>query len=460
MRVPSRYSTLVHKNFGKQQIPSWSRVAILSLLSCLLIPRGVELQLGTIMVDIPRILLTLFSLMAINQLVSGSVKLRITPADWLISAHVAIIALSAVCHGGTDAGIETTLGFGKGLENACSVLTDMGMAYFVARVAIHNLTCYRYYVRIVLIVAAISGGCGVIEMFTGFSIISTAYSILFPKVAFFHIVAQRSGLYRASAAFRVSLLFGLYCAIAFAIAAYVKPYNLNMGSNIRRICLALCILGTVSSLSSGSWLTLMLCLFCIIYDRITGDIRNKWKILLLTCGLGLLFLSIVSNRGPVKLIINYLTLDPANGYIRLAMWECVWTLMRDYWLLGWGWVGDWPRSVDWYIWTSSDSYYAVYLIRSGIFAILSIIGFLFYCWYKVSRFGGKKDISAGEVKGWIIGTVCLFITALTVDIFGNMIFATYFLLGAGQTLLTVPESTLRYDGLPRTIGAVQRPQSA
>ena len=446
MRVPSRYSALVHKNFGKQQIPNWSRVAILSMLSCLLIPRGVELQLGTIMIDIPRILLTLFSLMAMSQLLSGRVILRLTFADLFMSVHVGIIAFSAVYHEG----------FGEGLESAIAVLVDMGMAYFVARVVVHNLACYRYYVRIVLIIAAISAVFGLIEMFTGFSPLKATYHTFFSKVEGIYLLTEkRHGLYRAAAAFRVSLLFGLYCAIAFTVAVYVKHNELNMGKWVRRICLTFCVLGVFASLSSGPWLALMLCLFCLVYDRITGNIRNKWKILLLTCGLGLLFLTIASNRGPVKLIINYLTLDPGNGYIRLAMWECVWTLMRDYWPLGWGWFGDWPRSVDWYIWLSADSFYAVYLIRSGIFAVLSIVGFMFYCWYKISYFSGQKYISINEAKGWIIGTVCLFITALTVDIFGNLIFATYFLLGAGQTLFTVPESTLRYDGLPRTIGVAR-----
>jgi hypothetical protein len=418
----------------RQQIPGWSRTVILCSLSCLLIPRGVELQLGTVMIDIPRILLTVFSLMAINQLLSGAVILRMTPADLLMAMHVGIIAFSAVYHGGTDSSAETTLGFGKGLENAFSVLIDMGMAYFVARVAVRNLACYHYYVRIVLIIAAISAGFGLIEMFSGFSLINAAYHTLFPKVINVYLEAKRLGLYRATATFRVEILFGLYCAFTFAIAVFIKPSNLKMGSGVRKVCLALCILGVFASLSSGPWLALLLCFFCLVYDYITGNNSNKWKILLIICGSGLLFLTIVSNRGPFKLIIDYLTLDPENGYIRLAMWECVWTLMRDYWLLGWGWSSNWPRSVDWYQWTSVDSFYAVYLVRSGIFAVLSIIGFLVYCWYKLRYFSERRYVFASEAKGWVIGTVCLFIAALTVDIFGNMIFATYFLLGAGQTL--------------------------
>ena len=444
VQAPSRFSALADGGLGRERLSRWSRVVILGTLSCLLIPRGVELQLGTIMINIPRILLTLFSLMAMNQLLSGTIVLRMTLADVLMSIHVAIIAFSSLYHEG----------FGEGLETAVAVLVDMGMTYFVARVAVCNLTSYRYYVRVTLIIAAISAAFGLIETFTGFSPINAAYHTFFPKVIDVNLTEKRISLYRAITTFRVEQLFGLYCMTAFAIAACVKPYNLNMGGGIRKICLALCILGVFASLSSGPWIALGLCFACLAYDHIARNIRDKWKILLLACGSVLLFLSVASNRGPFKIAIDYLTLDRQTGYVRLAMWECVWALMRDYWPLGWGWSGNWPRSVDWYIWSSVDSFFAVYLVRSGIFAVLSIVGFFTYCWYKLSYFNERKYVSASEAKGWVIGTVCFFITAVTVDIFGNLIFATYFLLGAGQTLFTTRELTLCNERLPQTIGVV------
>jgi hypothetical protein len=423
--VPADFPVRVSTNLKKQQISNLSRIVILSLLGCLLIPRGVELQLGTIMIDTSRILLTIFSLVAISQLASGAVVLRLTLADILMFLHVSIIAFSAIYHGQTDEGLETT----------AAVLIDMGLAYFSARVFISNIACYRYYVRIILLIAAISGGFGLIETVSGFSPINAAYHTFFPKVINVHIGEQRLGLYRATSTFRVNILLGLYCAIAFAMAAYMKPHNLRMGKLTYKLCMALSAGGVFASLSSGPWMAFGLCLFCLVYDRITGNTRGKWKILLLACAVGFAILQVGTNRGAIKLIIDSFTLDADNGYVRMAMWDCVWALMRDYWPLGWGWSNDWPRAVDWYIWASIDSYYAVYLVRSGIFAVLAIMGFLFYCWHKLSGAVGRRYNFADETKGWIIATVCLFITALTVDVFGNLIFATYFLLGAGQALL-------------------------
>lgn len=414
--------------FRQQQLPAWARAAILVSLSCILIPRGVDIQLGTILITSSRAVMALFSIIAVNQLLSGTVKILMTPADFFMSTHIGIIMLSAIYHGKG----------GDGLENAIATLTDMGLPYFVARVAVHNLHCYRYCIRIVLIIAAISAVFGLEEMLTGYSIIRNAYHRFFPNVEHLYLYEQRLSLYRSLATFPHWILFGLYCVLAFALAVYVKPYYLKMGRAFYKGCLVLSLGGVFASLSSGPWTALILCLFLLAYGRVMRNTVGRWKLLLLTAGAGLLFVSIVSNRGPLKVIASF-ALDPATAYGRLYLWEMVLALMPDYWLLGWGWGDDWPRP-EWFIWTSIDSYYAVWLVRSGIFAVLSIIAFLVYSWYRMSKVVGQKYFATDEIRGWVLATVSLFIMGITVHIFGNLIFVTYFLLGAGQTLFSTRES--------------------
>ena len=418
-------------------MPAWSRAMILVTLICVLIPRGVELQLGTIMIDFSRVALTLFSIVAAVQLLSGAVTIQITIADSFMFMHIGIITFSAVYHGG----------FGDGLENAIAVLVDMGLAYFVARVAVHNLHCYRYCVRILLMIAAISAIFGLIELFTGHSIIRTAYHVVFPKIKHLYLYEKRLSLYRSIATFRHWILFGLYCATTFTLAVCLKPNNLKMGRTFYKGCLVLCVAGVFASLSSGPWLAFTLCIFLLAYSRVMKHIGSRWKLILFATGSCFLLLSVVSNRGPIKLAIDYLTFDARNGYIRLAMWKSVFAVMADYWPLGWGWGADWPHH-EWYIWSSIDSFFAVWLVRSGIFAVLSIIAFLAYSWYRLANIMSRKQFAAGrEAKGWILATVCLFVAAITVHIFGNLNFTTYFLLGAGQVLFTACGPRLHCRGI-------------
>jgi len=53
-------------------------------------------------------------------------------------------------------------------------------------------------------------------------------------------------------------------------------------------------------------------------------------------------------------------------------------------------------------------------------------------WVRAGRLTRRGDIVSEQAKGWILATVCLALVAISVHIFGNLIYAVYFLLGAGQ----------------------------
>jgi hypothetical protein len=420
-----------------QMLPGWSKAATLMLFFCLLIPRGVELQLGSIMIDTSRLVLTGLTIYALNQLFSGIVVLRATPADWLISCNVGIIVLSAIYHKGLG-----------GLEDAIANTIDMGMAYFVARFYIRDRVCYYYFIRIALIIAVISTASALVETVTGFSVIRALWHTLFPKVELVRLFEQRHGFFRAQAAFREHILFGLYCAMDFALAVLIAPQYLGMKKNTYRICLAMCFLGVLSSMSSGPWIAMGLCIVCLLYAWIMKDVQGRWKILIGTVVVVFIMLSFFSNRGPVVLAIDYLTLDPATGHFRLDMWEAVTAILRDHWLIGWGWGADWPRA-EWYLTSSIDSFYAVWFVRSGVFSVLALLGFISYSWFKIGAISGWKSPVARQALGWLIATICLFVTALTVDFFSTMIFAVFFTLGAGQMLVGIAN---QYTGAKQGIG--------
>jgi len=401
---------------------SWSRLAITCLIGCLLIPRGVELRLGSIVIDPSRLMLAMFGVAALVRWLTGSVRMKLTACDCLMGVHVGLIAFSAVYHEG----------YGEGLERAVSMMLFTGVAYGIARVAICDEAAFGYYVRVVLIVAAISGALGVFEMFTGYSPLRHAYKLLFPNVPYVYLENKRLSLYRAQATFRADILFGLYCVTAIGLSVFLGPRMVGLKRSTLRICQALALAGIFSSLSSGPWLATALMVSCIVYDRITRGVSSRWVALVAFGVLGFGVLQMVAPNGAINFLINRLTLNPESGHVRKTMWECVLALVPDYWPLGWGWGDDWPRKVEWYVWASIDSYYAVYFVRSGIFTIVSLVAFYLIGWVRAGRLTRRGDIVSEQAKGWILATVCLALVAITVHIFGNLIYAVYFLLGAGQ----------------------------
>lgn len=414
----------------REILPRWSKLVIVSIFITLLMPRGVEVQLGSIMINPSRILLSIFGVAAMTRVLSNTIKIRWSPADTLMFIHVGAIAASALYHDG----------FGEGLENAIAFSVDMGLAYFVARCAICNMTCYRYYIRIALIIAAISGAFGLIECLTGFSPVRAFFKIVFSEVGYVYLHNQRLGLYRATATFRADILLGLYCATVFTLAYYIPAAWLGLTRIQRKWYLFLALCGVFTSLSSGPWLATSLALFCFVYDHIMRGDRNRWKLLITAIVIAWMVVSVIANRGPFTLVIDYLSLNSLSGHVRLAMYEAVWAMVPDHWPMGWGWGPDWPRP-DWYVWQSIDCFYAVQFVRSGIFAVLSILVFFIYSWITIGKKVARNPAITMEVKGWILATVCMSVAIITVHIFGNLIYATYFMWGAGQVLMKPNPST-------------------
>ncbi|MEK6797417.1 MAG: hypothetical protein AABZ12_00470 [Planctomycetota bacterium] len=395
------------------------------MFAALLLPRGVELQLGTIMVNPLRILLTGLALGAARRLAERQVRLAISLADGLLIAHVCIIVISALAHGGLD----------EGLENATASVIDMGLAYFVARAAVHDVASYRYFVRVMLIIAAISGVFGLVEMMGGYSVIRGVFQPFFPRVPYVYLENQRLGLYRATATFPADILFGLYCTLAIGLAVCIGARNLGMRPGLYRTAVTLSLVGVFSSLSSAPWLACGLIVMILAYDRFLRKVRHRLRLLLFSSAAAFVVLGVISNRGPLRLLVDYLTLNPESGYVRMAMLECVWALVPDYWALGWGWGNDWPRIVEWYKWNSIDCFYAVLFVRSGVFAVLSFLAFLFYSWYGIGRASRYAPSIANDAKGWTVTTACFAVAVFSVDVFGNFVVPVYALLGAGQVLM-------------------------
>lgn len=412
-------------------VPSLSRIVILLLSGCLLIPRGVEFQLGTIMINSSRILLSIFGIVVLSQWASGRIRIPWSWADWLMSTHVFIIVVAALYHEGLNEGLEIATG---------QTVLDMGVAYFLARAVIRDIPCYRYFVRITLFIVLISAIIGLSEMLTGYNVVRAIYHAFFPKVLYVHLGIQRLGLWRAYALFGTDILLGVFCMVAFALAWHVEPSALRMGRAFKKFCLLMCLVGVFSSLSSGPWLGLAVCAACLAYQRIMRGVQGRWAILFSVLGAMWLFLSVASNRGPIRIIICDLTLDPVTGYYRYDLWRCIWALMRDYWALGWGWKVDWPRAVEWINLPSIDSLYGVLLVQAGVFSVITLIGFLAYSLRRAYQYTNKDGEAANESSGWILAMVCLFLVATTVHIFGNLTFWTCFLFGAGQIFVGRPNS--------------------
>jgi len=333
-------------------------------MCCLLVPRGVDVPVGSILIDCPRVIFFGAALALAGKINAGVIRFSPIAADWLMLGHVALTALSGLYHQGLREGAEITM----------QVITDMGLPYFVARAAIDSIGCYRFYVRVLLTIAVICSAFALVEMVTGHSVVRQAYHLVFHRVTHLRLEEQRLGLYRSIATFRHWILFGVYCSTVFALAVHMTPESLGLSRIRYRWMLGSVLVGVFASLSSGPWIGILLCACLMLYGRVMKGVHGRWKLFGTASVIVFVGLTIVSNRGPIRLAMDYLTLDSQTAYVRWGMWESVIDLMPTHWPIGWGWNPDWPR-LEWYIWTSMDSFYAVQLVRSGVIAVVFLLLF-------------------------------------------------------------------------------------
>lgn len=404
-------------------LPGWVKQAIVACVAIIFVPPGVALSLGSIRIDAARVVMPLVCLAILCNRSKWMPPVKWMWADYLMGGHILIMAFSALHHHGS-----------AGLNNALGVIADVGLAYLIGRILVRNISAYRYFLKVSLLAAGVLGGLAAIESVAGISLLRRAFRVAFKQVPYISLEGGRLSLYRASVSFQVSLLLGLYCAMIFALTIFLSHNKLDLKKWTYRLLIGFAIVGVFASLSSGSWGGMGICLLCLCYDRLSRGFNNRWKLLVAGTITLNLVLSVLSNRGPIKLAIGHLTLNSQTGYIRLAMWDAVNAIMKTHWFLGWGWGENWPRP-EWYIWGSIDSFYAVWMVRSGVLSVMLFLGAVVYTWYRLCKGIAKTDHFLEETKSWILATVCLMIIAITVHMWGNLVTAVYMVLGLGPGLV-------------------------
>ena len=125
-------------------------------------------------------------------------------------------------------------------------------------------------------------------------------------------IEPRLGLHRAYASFDHPILYGIFCAGAFGFSVYVGQTQRGYFRALLRPCLA--ILATFFSLSSGAFSALGVQLFLVGWDRVTRGVAHRWTILLSIVGSVWGLITLLSNRGPIKVFLTYFTFSPGTGY--------------------------------------------------------------------------------------------------------------------------------------------------
>jgi len=307
--------------------------------------------------------------------------------------------------------------------------------YLVGRVLIRNAGDYRTFIRYFVIALAILTPFALIENVTDNNILAD----LFPKPDDAGPPDQnekRLGLYRATSVFPHPILFGVFSSIAVANVYYI--YRGRLMRLLPRLGIVLVAL--FSSLSSAPYLAAGVQGLLILWDKI---MRGRWYLLLGIVAFVFVFLSLASNRGPIIIFIETLTLNPRTAWWRVHIWNFGLQNVLENPIFGLG-LGDWKRPA--WLAETVDNFWLLMAMRHGIpgFAMVAIAILLHIVAIVRTRIE-NPDIRVVRTA-YTVGLVGMIFTLCTVHVWASMAVFVMFYIGAGSFIYTDPGVTAPVAG--------------
>ncbi|MGQ3489541.1 O-antigen ligase family protein [Roseovarius pacificus] len=392
-----------------QQSPN--RLLIALLMFSLVMP--FFFYLGGLRLSMYRVYLLVFAVPVFVRWLAG-VGGRIRTSDILvIIASFWMMAALFINHG-----------VNSQLEFAGILVVETIVPYLAARVLIRDLVSFRTFVWWFFTIVMVLLPFAFYENLTGRPILMDFFRGIF-KVYYNVNQEPRLGLERAQASMPHPILFGVFCAPAFALSWYVLSPEGKFFKQIRRPL----VVGAAvfSSLSSGAFMGVLLQAFLIAWDEILKTIKTRWRIFALIFGLLYIVLELASNRNAFQIIATEFTFSPGTAWNRIHIFNnAIDDIFRNP-LFGIG-LGYWTRP-DW-LRASVDNYWLLVALRYGIPAwFLMTLSALVMCW-TVGR-ARLTGLHARARTGYLIAFSSMIISAFTVHLWDATYCMFMFLLGAG-----------------------------
>jgi hypothetical protein len=236
----------------------------------------------------------------------------------------------------------------------------------------------------------------------------------------------RDGYFRAGVSYPHPILWGLICTLLLAQAWYL--WCDRTLSRLQGIAVA--VASTLTAMSSAPILALGVQTSLILWGRLTG---NRWWLLTILFSAAYVTVDLLSNRGPVIIMIETLTLNPQTAWWRVYIWQYGSESVMNHPVLGIG-LNDWVRP-EWLA-PTVDNFWLLIAMRHGFPAILLLCsGLSLHLWHLIRASGLSPDDLAARMA-YIIALAALCFILCTVHVWGSPSVLVMFYFGMGSFLYT------------------------
>jgi len=392
--------------------------------------------LGTMRLSPYRLLLVVMFIPLLVQWLGGKAG-RIRAPDILILLFCLWEALA----------LARVAGIGRSYQFSGIFLVETFGGYLLARVLIRDFETFRFFVKCFALVVLILGPFAMYEAVSKHAILLDIFRPIMPTHTMVTGLEERWGMRRAQGPFEHPILYGVFCASAFALSVYVLGHG-RKGPG-RLVWPAGSAFATFASLSAGAWLAVVLQIGIMIWDHALRRMRRRWWLFLGLVIAAYVAVDILSNRTPVAVFISYMTFNAHNSFIRLAIFEHG---MNNVWarpLFGMGPWGDWFR--PYWLPPSVDNFWLLMAMRHGIPAFLFLAGAWAVVLSGLARMKSAIPAILAARKGLLIVLAGLAFSLSTVHLWNATYVFLCALLGSGMWMVEWrdPPGTGREADAPR-----------
>lgn len=341
--------------------------------------------------------------------------------------------------------IAANHGLGERWQFIGMLMIETLVPYFIARAYIRDLAAFRYFVWWFFVVILALLPFALFEMLTEKAPLLNLFGKVMSVYQKFPF-EPRLGLERAQVTMPHPILFGVFCAPAFALSWYVLGWNKKLFARAGLVSVA----GSAvfASLSSGAFMNVIIQMMLMAWNKLFQFLKNKWKVLLTCFGLLYFVLEIGSNRNVFQIFATHMTLTPGTAWSRILTFTYASDDILRNPILGIG-MHDWTRPHWMQLLSSVDNFWLVITLRHGfpgLFLLAVPVIALFF------QLGSRKltGAMADARLGYLISLSGLTVSAVTVHLWDATFCLFMFLLGAGVWFLDADDEQEQGVGLLRS----------
>ncbi|MGR3540531.1 MAG: O-antigen ligase family protein [Hasllibacter sp.] len=298
-------------------------------------------------------------------------------------------------------------------------------AWLLGRAFVRGADAFARLIRLHLWSLIVLLPFALIELQTGRIVIPSLVPAPFETLSRHDSASGRMGLERVYAVMEHPILWGLYCSLGIAGLAYVLRSVLWKGA-----AMGFATFMTFTSLSSAPLIAVGIQGALLVWGWMT---KERWRLAITLFAILYVALSILSDRGPIKLTIAYLTFNQGSAYTRIFIFEYGAAAVMNSPLVGVG-FNDYPKP-HW-LTGSVDNFWLVQALRYGLpGVVLTALPFALHL-LAMARAPLQDEGDRRMRAAHGITVVALAFVLGTVHVWGNAQAFIFFYLGAGAWMYT------------------------